>query len=125
MSSQSLCSKEGPEDEVLKFSKALLKWGSVFCQHHQVGSISNGIIKSVVSPTTTRHGELKINLCLSYQRLLIINPCSLHLIDLESKKHEDLKMSFLFLLSLSESRDEIPVKWGNLSHPKIFDFGCA
>ena len=41
MSSQSLCSKEGPEDEVLKFSKALVKWGSVFCQRHQVGSIFN------------------------------------------------------------------------------------
>ena len=86
---------------------------------------SANIIKSVVSPMTTRRGELKINLCLSYRRLLIINPCSLHLIDLESKKHEDLKMSFLFLLSLSESRDEIPVKWGSLSYPKISDFGLC
>jgi hypothetical protein len=27
--------------------------------------------------------------------------------------------------SLFESRDEIPVKWGSLSHPKIFDFGLC
>ena len=86
---------------------------------------SANVIKSVVSSTTTRHGELKINLCLSYQRLQIINPRSLHLINLESKKHEDLKMSFLFLRSLFESRDEIPVKWGSLSHPKISNFGLC
>ena len=75
---------------------------------------SANVIKSVVSSTTTRHEELKINLCLSYRRLLIINPCSLHLIDLESKKHEDLKMSFIFLPSLSEFRDEIRVKSGRI-----------
>jgi len=86
---------------------------------------SANVIKSVVSSTTTRRGELKINLCLSYRRLLIINPCSLQLIDLESKKHEDLKMSFIFLHSLSESRDEIPVKWGSLSYPKISNFGLC
>jgi hypothetical protein len=43
--------------------------------------------------------------------------------NLKSNKYEDLKIIFIFLPSLSEYRDEIPVKWGSLSHPKIFDFG--
>ena len=36
-----------------------------------------------------------------------------------------MKIFFIFLPSLSESRDEIPVKWGSLSDRKIFDFGLC
>ena len=39
----------------------------------------------------------------------------------KSRKCGGVKI-FIFLPSLSESRDEIPVKWGSLSHPKISDF---
>ena len=49
----------------------------------------------------------------------------LHLMNLESRKCGGVKIFFIFLSSLSESRDEIPVKWGSLSHPKISDFGLC
>jgi len=39
----------------------------------------------------------------------------------ESRKCGGVKI-FIFLPSLYESRDEIPIKWGSLSHPKISDF---
>ena len=42
----------------------------------------------------------------------------------ESRKGGGVKI-FIFLPSLSESQDEIPVKWGSLSHPKISDFGLC
>ena len=48
----------------------------------------------------------------------------LHLINPESRKCGDVKI-FIFLPSLPESQDEIPIKWGSLSHPKISDFGLC
>jgi len=39
-----------------------------------------------------------------------------------SRKSEDLQDKFIFLPSLFESQDQILVKWGSLSHPKISDF---
>ena len=48
----------------------------------------------------------------------------LHLMNLELRKCGGVKI-FIFLPSLSESWDEIPVKWGSLSYPKISDFGLC
>jgi hypothetical protein len=42
-----------------------------------------------------------------------------------SEKREVLQINFIFLPSLSKSRDEISVKWGRIVTPKISYFGCA
>jgi hypothetical protein len=43
----------------------------------------------------------------------------------QSGKSEDLQINFILLPGLSESRDEIPVKWGRFVTPKIFYFGLC
>ena len=86
-------------------------------------ALAANIIKSRVSHET-RQEERKTNLYLCCHLLAILDPC---LISHQSQlnKYEDLKINFIFLPSLSESRDEIPVKWGSLPHPKISDFGLC
>jgi hypothetical protein len=67
----------------------LLKWGSIHYNHHQ--------------SQATRYEELKIKLYLSCHLLAILDPCLIshqHKV----KKHEDLKISVIYLFSLSESR---------------------
>ena len=82
---------------------------------------SVNIIKSRVSQFM-RHKELKIYLYLPCHHLFIHESLFLHLINRQSRKHEELKINFIYLSSLSESRDEIPVKLGSLSHSKISNF---
>ena len=87
--------------EYSEFSKTLVKWGSILYK------ASLTFIFLAI-------------LCNSQIYFIM----QIHLKNLESKKCGGVKI-FIFLPSLSESWDEIPIKWGSLSHPKIFDFGLC
>jgi hypothetical protein len=68
--------------------KSLLKWGSIHNNHHQSQAM--------------RYEELKIKLYISFNLLAILDPCLVshqH----EAKKHEDLKISVIYLSNFSES----------------------
>jgi hypothetical protein len=74
-------------NDIARWNKIFVKWGSG-CYHHQ--------------SQATRYEELKIKLYLSCHILAILDPCLIshqH----KAKKHEDLKISVIYLSNLSES----------------------
>jgi hypothetical protein len=75
-------------NDIARWNKLFVKWGSVR-YHHQ--------------SQATRYEELKIKPYLSCHLLAILDP---YLISHQhkSKKHEDLKISVIYLSSLSKSR---------------------
>jgi hypothetical protein len=73
--------------DITRWNKIFVKWGSVR-YHHQ--------------SQATRYEELKIKLYVSCHLLAILDLCLIshqH----KSKKHEDLKISVIYLSNLSES----------------------
>ena len=91
--------------EYSEFSKTLVKWGSILY-------------------------KASLTFYLPCYPVQLPNPLYhvssfLHLMYPELRKCGGVKIFFIFFPSLSESRDEIPVKWGNLSHPKISNFGLC
>jgi hypothetical protein len=73
-------------NDIARWTKIIVKWGSVR-YHHQ--------------SQATRYEELKIKLYLSCHLLAIFDPCLIshqH----KAKKHEDLKISVIYLSNLPE-----------------------
>ena len=105
--------KEGPEDYT---NTRIFVWN--------IQSLAKLLLSGVAS-STKHHWPFSSLLSCATPNPLYHASSFLHLIYSESRKCGGVKNFFIFLPSLSESRDEIPIKWGSLSHPKIFDFGLC
>jgi hypothetical protein len=68
-----------------------------------LGGVASAVNNNSLISQATRYEELKIKLYLSFHLLAILDPCLIshqH----KAKKQEDLKISVIYLSSLSESR---------------------